>query len=49
MPVGRADVMPTSVVDADRKVDEWRIPKCPEKPESQQSELEKEPEILKNT
>jgi hypothetical protein len=61
MPAGRADVMPTSVVDADQcgrcrpvwsmptnKVDEWRIPKCPEKPEHQQSELQKEPEIRKN-
>jgi hypothetical protein len=28
-------------------VDEWRIPKCPEKPERQQSELQ-EPEIWKN-
>jgi hypothetical protein len=28
MPVRRADVMSTSVVDVDRKVDEWRIPKC---------------------
>jgi hypothetical protein len=49
MSAGRADVMSTSVVDADNKVDEWRIPKCPEKPERQQSELQKEPEIRKNT
>jgi hypothetical protein len=39
MPAERADVMPTSVVDADRKVDEWRILKCPETPERQQLEL----------
>jgi hypothetical protein len=37
------------VVDADRKVDEWRIPKYLEKPERQQSKLQKEPEIRKNT
>jgi hypothetical protein len=49
MPAGRADVKPTSVVDADRKVDEWRIPKCPEKLERQHSEFQKEPEIRKNT
>jgi hypothetical protein len=31
------------------KIDEWRILKCPEKPERQQSELQKESEIRKNT
>jgi hypothetical protein len=33
------------VVDAGQKVDEWRIPKCPE---GQQSELHEEPEIRRS-